>query len=207
MEFTEKWEGGKIDHPDDPGGKTNMGVTQFLLSAYDKLQGNEPRDVFDLTREEAREIYENEFWKVVRGDKLPERVALAVFDTAINSSPKTAVKMLQDIVGTYPDGKIGPQTLNAVYQLDPHELFEKYNDARENLYNKIVEKKPSQVAFIDGWMNRLNDLRDMGTAGGFETLEDFWNYIEEWRAAILKNPATDDPMGRISDEDYDAVAA
>ena len=39
LPFVLRWEGGFVDHPNDPGGRTNKGVTQKVYDAWRKRQG------------------------------------------------------------------------------------------------------------------------------------------------------------------------
>lgn len=108
-----KHEGGYVDHPKDPGGATNKGIT---LAAYKSWLGRpvtkqELRAIPDST---VAAIYRSRYWNAVKGDDLPAGVDYAVFDFGVNSGPARAVKMLQGIVGTTQDGKVGPKTLEAI---------------------------------------------------------------------------------------------
>jgi lysozyme family protein len=110
-------EGGYADHPGDPGGATNFGITIRTLASW---RGVSPwwslgKDaVKALTREEAGEIYRKRYWDAVGGDALPAGLDLAVFDFAVNSGPARAVKALQMLLGVTADGLVGPVTLGAV---------------------------------------------------------------------------------------------
>lgn len=200
MAFTEKWEGGRVDDPVDRGGRTNMGVTQKTLDAWRDAKGlTEEFDVWEITRDEAREIYKANYWDAIRGDELPERVALAVFDIAVNSGPRKAIRMLQAALGVSVDGGLGPKTLEAVYTTNPHDLFNKLNDDRAAFYEAIMENDVTQEKYRNGWFNRLNDLRYVGAHGGYETKSD------DWRDRLRDNPATDDPFRTLTDEDFHVI--
>lgn len=106
-------EGGYVDHPKDPGGATNLGVTIGTLSAWLGRKASKG-EVKALTVEAVKPIYRANYWDAIRGDDLPSGVDYAVFDFAVNSGPARAAIYLQNIVGTAPDGKIGPITVKAV---------------------------------------------------------------------------------------------
>lgn len=105
-------EGGRSDHPEDRGGKTNFGVTQFFLNhvlgdqdfALSEIRGEDheplPEDVFSLTQGQARAIYEYYFWRLPKISQLPIYHALGVMDFAVNSGPETAIKLLQRAILT-----------------------------------------------------------------------------------------------------------
>jgi lysozyme family protein len=86
LEFTLQWEGGYVDHPNDPGGATNKGVTQGVYDAFRKARGLPTRPVRELSTEECREIYYQHYWLPVEGRTSPQWVQFrfALFDTFVN---------------------------------------------------------------------------------------------------------------------------
>lgn len=107
-------EGGNVDDPQDPGGRTSRGVTQRVYDAWRKGRGQACLDVFRMAPAEARAIYIEQYWNRVRGDELPAGVDYAVFDAAVNSGPVQAVKWLQRALGgVRVDGVVGQVTLRA----------------------------------------------------------------------------------------------
>jgi len=110
-------EGGYADHPADPGGATNLGITRRTLAAW---RGVRPwwqlpkAAVKTLARPEAGRIYRGLYWNRCAGQNLPAGLDLALFDFAVNSGPERAIKALQKIVRVKADGFIGPVTLGAV---------------------------------------------------------------------------------------------
>ena len=92
-------EGGYSNHPDDPGGATNRGVTQRTYDSYRARHGLERRDVRQITDGEVAEIYRGQYWDAIRGDDLPAGVAYCVFDAAVNSGPGRALRWLQAEIG------------------------------------------------------------------------------------------------------------
>ena len=108
-----KYEGGYVDHPQDPGGPTNKGVTQAVYDAWRKKSGLSVQSVQNIAQSEVEAIYRQEYWDKIRGDDLPDGVDFAVFDYAVNSGVSKAAKTLQSVVGVTQDGQIGPQTIQA----------------------------------------------------------------------------------------------
>ncbi len=110
-------EGGYSDHPSDPGGATNRGITRRTLadwrgiSPWWQLSKDEVRA---LGLEETKAIYRARYWDRIAGDALPQGLDLAVFDFAVNSGPVRAVGYLQAALGVARDGIVGPITLGAV---------------------------------------------------------------------------------------------
>lgn len=105
-----KWEGGFVDHPSDPGGATNMGITIGTLSAFLGRRATK-QEVRALKRETAAMIYKRNYWNVVRGDDLPDGMDLVAFDGGVNSGPSRGAKWLQQALGVTADGKVGSQTI------------------------------------------------------------------------------------------------
>lgn len=194
MDFTSLWEGGKVDDPVDRGGRTNMGVTQKTFDSWRDDKGLERLDVFEITATEAYEIYKANYWNTVRGDELPERVALAVFDFGVNCGTKRAIRSLQKAVGVTQDGIIGPQTITAVQKANPEDVFDAVNRERNNLYSRFIAANPEQSRFKNGWQNRVNALVAAVDGGGFESL------FLDWRARLMESWSAGITMGRVSSD-------
>lgn len=105
-------EGGYADHPSDPGGATNHGITRATLAAW-RGRAVSKAEVRALTRAEAAAIYRARYWDAVKADLLPAGIDYAVFDAAVNSGPARAAKWLQAAVRVPQDGIVGPVTLAA----------------------------------------------------------------------------------------------
>ena len=54
LPFILRWEGGYVNHPNDPGGPTNKGVTQKVYDAWRRRQGLPTCDVKLIEDQEAR---------------------------------------------------------------------------------------------------------------------------------------------------------
>jgi lysozyme family protein len=147
-----KSEGGRVDDPQDPGGRTNFGITQATFNAWLSQHGSSHRDVFNITPDEVKAIYRAEYWAAVRGDDLPAGLDYAAFDFAVNSGVARAAIYLQDIVGAAPDGKIGPVTLKAIAAESPLHLITKLSALRLNFLKRLSTWK----RFGRGWEARVN---------------------------------------------------
>lgn len=112
LEHAHDVEGGFVNHPKDPGGATNMGITIGTLSR-ELGRPATVEDVRNLDRDTAGRIYRRKYWDKVRGDDLPDGFDLVAFDGAINSGPSRGAKWLQKGLRVTVDGAIGPQTLAA----------------------------------------------------------------------------------------------
>lgn len=137
-------EGGYSDNPNDRGGQTQYGISQ---RAYPDV------DIKALTPEKASAIYYRDFWKPMRCEDMPGDVALCVFDTAINCGVSAATLMLQEAVGVTADGLLGPHTLAAIRRLGSSALT-RVCVRRVRRYHEIVDHRPGQRVFLDGWLHR-----------------------------------------------------
>lgn len=155
MASTLKWEGGYVNHPKDPGGATNKGVTQARYNEYRCDNGLPKRAVKSLTEGELQDIYRHYYWNVVKGDRLPLGLDLAVFDFAVNSGPSRSAKYLQRMVGVSTDGKIGPKTLQAVEGMNIPYVIQALCDERA----EFVRGLSIYSTFGRGWENRINDIK------------------------------------------------
>lgn len=152
-------EGGYVDHPDDRGGPTNYGITQNTLSSW-RGQPVSTEDVKLLSKSEASKIYRTRYWNAPGFGSLalPDLLAEAVFDTAVNSGPSRAVRMLQRCVGVSDDGIIGPVTAQAIQSAHPARLTARYLAHRGLFYGEIIGRDSSQRSFRNGWANRLAEF-------------------------------------------------
>ena len=145
LEMVLHHEGGYVDHPDDPGGETNMGITKRVWEEW----GGE-KDMIDLEVEDVMPIYRENYWDRVKGDELPSGVDWAVFDIAVNSGTGRAGKFLQEAVGAKPDGVIGPMTMALVKKSDPKTVVKKIYKRRQAFYESLSNFKH----FGKGWTRR-----------------------------------------------------
>lgn len=155
-----KHEGGLVDHPNDPGGLTNRGITFNTFVKIAKSIKLEPtREALKaLTEAQAKSIYKILFWNRMNGDLFQDQsVATIVMDFFVNSGV-IALKTLQVKIGASHDGVIGPETLQILHQQNQKIVFLNYKDARVDFYRRLVERKPEMKVFINGWMNRINSF-------------------------------------------------
>ena len=150
-----KSEGGFSNHPSDPGGMTNLGVTKRV---WEEWVGHEvtEQDMRNLTPAIIAPMYKAKYWDKVCGDDLPSGVDYVVFDAAINSGPGRAIKWLQACVKVDVDGQIGPHTLNAVTAFSDVDLISDYNKRRLSFLIDL----PTWPTFGKGWTNRVAHVGD-----------------------------------------------
>lgn len=148
-------EGGYVNHPKDPGGATNKGVTQRVYDDWRQKNGLPFRSVKELEQSELEDIYRRQYWDAVRGDDLPAGVDYCVFDFAVNSGANRAARYLQEAVRVAADGQIGPVTLAAVAAADPSKLVEAISDARLGFLQRLT----TFDTFGKGWTRRVEAVR------------------------------------------------
>ncbi len=129
LKFTLQFEGGFVNDPKDPGGPTNLGITQATLSTFLGRQAS-IAEVKALTPAKVTPIYKLRFWDHVSGDELPEGIDLAVFDFGVHSGPTRGIIELQRVLGVADDGKLGPVTLKAADKADPKTTINAICDGR-----------------------------------------------------------------------------
>ena len=152
-------EGGFVNHPADPGGMTNLGVTKKVWEEWVGHEVDE-KAMRALTPELVGPVYKAKYWDKIKGDDLPEGVDYAVFDAAVNSGPGRAAKWLQGCVGVEQDGGIGPKTLAAVAAFDPKELVEDYAKRRLSFLVDL----PHWGTFGKGWSRRVAEVQSTASS-------------------------------------------
>lgn len=149
-------EGGYVNHPKDPGGATNMGVTQRVYDAYREREGQPKRSVRAITAEEVADIYKRQYWDAIRGDDLPSGLDYALFDYAVNSGPRRAAQDIQRELGVAVDGIIGQVTLAGIAREDVYGLIERLCARRMRFLRGLKHWK----TFGNGWTRRVNDVQE-----------------------------------------------
>ncbi len=158
-----KHEGGYVNHPSDPGGATNKGITLATYRRYIDPHGT-AADLRKLTEAQAAVVYKRQYWDAVLGSELPSGVDYAVFDFAVNSGPSRAVRFLQRALKVQADGRVGPETLRALKKVDHKKLINSYKDARL----AFLKRLSTWPTFGRGWAKRVSDVRSkaLSMAGG-----------------------------------------
>lgn len=148
-----KHEGGYVDHPKDPGGATNLGVTIGTLSSWLGRPASKA-DVKALTRASVAPIYRKNYWAAIRGDELPAGLDYAVFDFAANSGPKRAAMALQRAVGVADDGVIGSITLANIADRPVDATIERIMADRMTFLRRLS----TWPTFGKGWTSRCDGV-------------------------------------------------
>lgn len=151
-------EGGYVNHTvaGDRGGQTYAGIARAFHSDWlgwaliDRNQLDNP----ELT-ELVFNFYKKKFWEKINGNEIKnQRIAESIFDFAVNAGVRTAVKLVQLVVDTTPDGIVGINTVNRINQAEEELFVIQYAIAKVTRYTQIVTRDRSQIKFLLGWLNR-----------------------------------------------------
>jgi lysozyme family protein len=143
-----KSEGGYVNNPADPGGRTNLGVTQAVWENWIGHASGE-KEMKSLTPEIVEPLYKKKYWDACRCDNLPSGIDYLVFDAAVLSGVGFSAKTLQKVAGATIDGAIGPKTIAAV--VTTKDLIEKFSDEKATFYKSL----PTFSQFGNGWLDRI----------------------------------------------------
>lgn len=164
LDFVFKSEGGYCNDKNDHGGATNLGIIQREYDAWRKERELPLRSVRDIDKDEAIKIYTDEYWLAGKCDKMPWPVNMVHLDACINTGVHQAAKFLQRAIGVADDGIVGPNTLGALEGCCKASsalvIANRVADQRIPFYHRLVDKDPTQEDFIDGWLNRVNNLKE-----------------------------------------------
>ena len=166
----DKWEGGFTDDPQDPGGATNMGITQADLKRW-RQRDVTKEDVRSLTHDEAMQIFKAFYWDPLRCDEMPIAAALVSYNAGVNSGLGRGARWLQQSLNKQGlnldvDGSVGPLTLSACTQADMTRLVNDFAAAQEGFLRSL----PTFSHFGTGWMNRMNDVKARALAMANESV-------------------------------------
>ena len=150
-------EGGFSQHPLDPGGATMKGVTLKTYSAHLGRQAT-VEELKAIPEEHLLAIYGQGYWDKCRCDDLPSGLDVCVFDWAVNSGPRRAVRALQELAGVTPDGDVGPKTLAAVASWWGYYGPKTYIAMYQNERMEYLEDLPTFKVFGNGWTKRVIDM-------------------------------------------------
>jgi lysozyme family protein len=152
-----KHEGGFVNHPRDPGGMTNLGVTKKVWEDFVGREVDE-REMRALTPDVVKPLYKKNYWDKIKGDQLPSGVDYAAYDLAVNSGTGRAAKYLQQIAGVHADGVIGPKSMEAILACDPVETVDAICDMRLD----FLQRLPTWNTFGKGWGRRVEEVKAIG---------------------------------------------
>jgi lysozyme family protein len=156
LELVLKHEGGYVDHPQDPGGATNYGITKKVYETY-LGRSCTKQEIKDMPLDAVAEIYKRKYWDKIRGDDLPNGLDWCIFDFAVNAGVSRAARTLQGFLATAIDGIIGSGTLEAIdnYPTSVKGVIEVYTAQRSTFYRTLKHYE----TFGKGWDRRCYETR------------------------------------------------
>lgn len=169
------WEGGFVNHPNDPGGATKYGVTRRTWAKYTNrpISAVPISEIRDLTLEQAVDFYEHVTWVDYHIGSFPIEIWEVVFDLRVNHSPKGGTLILQRALRTKLtldetspiDGKMGEQTIQGCYHfIDKYghnQLLNAIADKRIDYYESLIKRDEKLASFRKGWLRRANGFRQI----------------------------------------------
>lgn len=158
LKFVLKWEGGFTNHPKDPGGATNKGITQKVYDVYKVSRKHPKMSVKHILDFEVKDIYETKYWDLVRAKWLKAPLGLVMFDTAVNFGPAGAIRRLQKALKVTITGTWTQEISDVIHECDAGKVALEICKLRKIWRNYRVKQNPSQKVFLKGWLNRDNDL-------------------------------------------------
>ena len=150
-------EGGFVNHPKDPGGMTNLGVTKAV---YEEWIGHkvDERIMRKLTPSMVAPLYRKKYWDVMKCDGIPRGLDLCVFDFGVNAGTNRSIRYLQRLIGAKEDGVFGPASFKQLtvktVELGVNGLIDSFQDARRTYYRKLK----TFPTFGRGWLRRVDEV-------------------------------------------------
>ena len=150
-------EGGYVNHPSDPGGETNLGVTRKVWEEWVGHPVNE-KEMRNLTPTMVAPLYKRKYWDACRADDLISGLDYCVFDVSVNSGVGRAIKLLQSSVGATPDGGFGSITAALVKKAEeePQRIIELFSAKRL----EFLESLKAFPVFGKGWSRRVQEVKN-----------------------------------------------
>lgn len=153
-------EGGYVNHPKDPGGATDRGITQKTYDAWNKSKGKPLKPVRGISKKEADDILFSEYLGPIRFNNLPSGIDYCLADFSVNSGPGRAVREAQRVVGVSMDGIMGNKTLAAIKDMDEEDFIKRYQAARL----AFMKSLKTWGTFGKGWTTRVKDVETRALA-------------------------------------------
>lgn len=172
---------GFANDPVDPGGATMCGIILDTYKSYCKKKHLPVPGVEELKAirySEWFDIFKTMFWDRMKADQIENQSVANLCVNTIWGSGPGYIKVIQKTAGAYPDGIVGPKTIQAINGQDQHLLFNKLWNRRKKFFEDIVaedirryenkvgrhaseyeKKRYTKYKFLKGWMNRLNDFQ------------------------------------------------
>ncbi len=158
-----KWEGGFVNHPSDPGGATNKGVTiaTWRQVGYDK-DGDGDIDVADLkllSNDDVLKVMKKTYWDRWKADQIINQSVAELLVEWVWGSGKWGIVIPQRVLNVTTDGQVGPATIKALNSQNQEELYGRIKTAKLKFIDDIIVQNPKLAVFKKGWLNRIADFK------------------------------------------------
>jgi lysozyme family protein len=158
-----QWEGGYQCFPEDMGNKNSEGIlvgTKYGVTpgTYEQTFGKIPTadDIKNLTIEQFQIVLKKYYWDRWKADEIENQSVANILVDFVWGSGSFGIVIPQGILKVVSDGVVGPKTIEALNSQNQAEFFQKVKDSRIEFVKNIVKRKPSQIKFLQGWLNRIN---------------------------------------------------
>lgn len=161
--FIKKWEGGFVNDPADIGGATYKGVTINTYKRFCSINGlPEPtlEKFKEMPENHWNEIFKSMYWDRWKADFIKSQSIANILVDWVWASGVYGIKRPQELVGVNSDGMVGIKTLAAINDRNPEQLFQMIKQARLDFIDEICKKRPANIKFRNGWINRVNDIKN-----------------------------------------------
>jgi lysozyme family protein len=139
--------------PDGSGNHTNKGIT---WETWNSFYPNDIANFYAMPQSMWDNVFKHGYWDKIQGDSINSQpVADLLADWVWGSGSYYPAKHVQGLLGLTQDGIIGSQTIAAINAQDSS-FFNALQNEHANYIQSIAVGK--NAGFLDGWMNRLNNL-------------------------------------------------
>lgn len=153
-------EGGYTDHPSDPGGPTNFGIT---LADYRRFVKSDAvtADMMAMKIGDAKSIYRKHYSDALQCNELPGGIDYAVFDYGVNSGTTRAGRVLRRVLSLPDDtSKVTDQVIMAARRRDASAVVQAICDERL----AFLKQLKTWPIFGAGWSRRVAEVKALALA-------------------------------------------
>jgi len=151
-----EYEGGYVNHPNDPGGETYKGISR---RAHPDWKGWQLIDQKKPVPEHlVQEFYYNNYWVRLKSDDMAYPVGEYLFDFGVNAGITRAIMTAQRALNVKVDGVLGPVTIEAIQKQDPQKLMYELFKERVRYYTTITMQNSRFQVFFLGWIRRTIEV-------------------------------------------------
>lgn len=157
VSFIKSFEGKFVNHPNDKGKATMMGITIGTFRTF-YGQGKSVQDLKNMTDAQWMYIFKKGYWDRCKADLIEDQSVANLMVDWTWGSGTTGIKLAQQVIGVSADGIVGPKTIAAINAQDASTLFARLWKRRKEHFEAIA-KKPGQSVFLKGWLRRNNGIK------------------------------------------------